>query len=80
MAVISLILGIASLVCCGFLAGIPAIITGVKAQRQVAWSRGTETGHGMATAGIVLGVMVTTMSAVGIFVWVLQGLLAYIAQ
>ena len=53
LAVWSLVLGIVSLVLCGFVAGIPAIILGNNAKKAVA--RGEANNGGMATAGIVLG-------------------------
>ena len=53
-AIWSLVLGIVGLVCCGFLAGIPAIILGNMAKKEIATSG--EGGGGMATAGLVLGV------------------------
>ncbi|CAN5408948.1 hypothetical protein BH09MYX1_BH09MYX1_63600 [soil metagenome] len=55
-AVISLVLGILSIVCCfGILTGIPAIILGVLARRDIARSQGALGGEGMAIGGIVTG-------------------------
>ena len=54
-ATTSLVLGIVGVVACGFIAGIPAIIVGRQAQREIDASNGWLTGRGMATAGIVLG-------------------------
>ena len=55
----SLITGIASLVlswCCGLgLAGIVAIVLGVKARNEIRASGGTQDGDGMAVAGIITG-------------------------
>ncbi len=54
-AIWSLVLGIVGLICCGFIAGIPAIILGNMAKKEIATSG--EGGGGMATAGVVLGVI-----------------------
>lgn len=54
-ATTSMVLGIVGLVACGLFAGIPAIIVGKQAQREIDASNGWLTGRGMATAGIVLG-------------------------
>lgn len=69
-AVWSLVLGILSLVMCGFLAGIPAVILGNNAKRKIATSGGTMGGGGLATAGIVMGWISIgfTVAAIGIFV------------
>lgn len=53
-AIWSLVTGIFGLLCCG-LAGIAAIILGQQAKKEIA-ARG-EGGGGMATAGVVLGVI-----------------------
>jgi hypothetical protein len=54
-AIWSLVLGILGLVCCGIFAGIPAIILGNMAKKEIATSG--EGGGGMATAGLVLGII-----------------------
>jgi hypothetical protein len=54
-AIWSLVLGIIGLICCGFIAGIPAIILSNMAKKEIATSG--EGGGGMATAGLVLGVL-----------------------
>ena len=54
-AIWSLVLGILGLVCCGIFAGIPAIILGNMAKKEIATSG--ESGGGMATAGLVLGII-----------------------
>lgn len=62
-AVVSLVLGIVSMFALSVLAGIPAIILGRSAQRNIRASQGRLTGEGLAQAGIVLG-------------WISVGLLA----
>jgi hypothetical protein len=61
-AVIALVLGIVGLplsVCCSVLGlvGVPAIILGRTARREIAASGGTQSGDGMARWGFVLGVV-----------------------
>lgn len=58
----SMILGIVSIVCCGIFAGIPAIVLAVLAKREIGESRGTQTGSGQATAGLVLGIVAIVLS------------------
>jgi hypothetical protein len=68
LAIASLVLGIASIVVClGCLAGIPAIICGHLAMKQIA-QRG-EAGAGMAKAGLIIGYIITALSIlIGILV------------
>jgi hypothetical protein len=51
----SMILGIVGLVCCGLFAGVPAIILALSARKEI--ERTGQAGSGMATAGLVLGVI-----------------------
>jgi hypothetical protein len=53
----ALLLGVASVLCCGFLAGIPAIWVGLRALRDIDASDGRLRGRGTAKVGIVLGVI-----------------------
>ena len=55
----ALLLGLASVLCCGFLTGIPAIWVGLRALRDIDASDGRLRGRGTAKAGIVLGVIGT---------------------
>ncbi|MGI8787631.1 MAG: DUF4190 domain-containing protein [Pyrinomonadaceae bacterium] len=55
LAIVSLVCGILSIVCCGLLAGIPAIITGYMAKNKVDQNPQQYTGRGMAVAGMILG-------------------------
>lgn len=54
-AIWSLVLGILGLVCCGFVAGIPAIILGRMSQHEI--ERTGQAGRGLATAGFILGIV-----------------------
>ena len=60
-ATTSLVLGIASVVVCGLFTGIPAIILGVKARREVRESNGQLGGEGLALGGIITGIVGTLL-------------------
>lgn len=72
MAVAALIVGIVANVCCGFVAGIPALILGIIALQKSKTMYGN--GKGMAIAGIILGavsivwsIAAMVMYSIGIF-------------
>ena len=65
-AIWSLVLGILGLVCCGFIAGIPALILGNSAKKEIAASGGAETGAGMAQAGFILGIIAIVLGVLGL--------------
>jgi hypothetical protein len=65
-----MILGIVSLVCCGLLAGIPAIILGHIAKNEIDASGGTQEGRGMAQAGFIMGIIGTVLSVLGAIVYI----------
>jgi type II secretory pathway pseudopilin PulG len=54
-AVWSMVLGILSVVCCGLLAGIPAVILGHISHSNIKKSGGALKGEGLAITGLVLG-------------------------
>lgn len=56
MAIVSLVMGIASLVACP-LTGIVGVITGYSAKRQIRESAGREQGEGLAIAGIITSII-----------------------
>lgn len=58
-AVASLILGLLGLFCLGLFTGIPAIICGHIARKQIRESSGRLTGGGLALSGLILGYIVT---------------------
>jgi hypothetical protein len=72
-AVISLILGICCYVGLGILTGIPAVIFGHRALRQIDGSAGTQGGKPLAIIGLVLGYMgiVGTLAVCLFFVFVI---------
>lgn len=66
-AIASLVLGITSLTCSGYLGFVLAplaVIFGVRARRTIAASNGWRRGDGMAVAGIVLGIIGIVISIV----------------
>jgi hypothetical protein len=74
-------LGLGSIIgaCCSGLlglVGVAAIVIGVQARREIAASNGTQTGGGIAVAGIVTGVLgvVLTLVMTLVFVGLLVGL------
>ncbi len=70
-AVTSLVLGIVSLVMCGLVTGIPAIIMGRRAKREIQASGGALGGEGLATAGFVTGLIGTLISGLSLLLVVL---------
>lgn len=60
-AIWSLVLGLLGILCCGFVAGIPAIILARSAKREIAATG--QDGAGLATAGLVLGIIALVFTA-----------------
>lgn len=69
-AVASLVLGLLSLTCFGALTGLPAMILGALARRDIDRSLGTLSGRGLAAGGIVSGLFGTGAGVV-VFLWLL---------
>ena len=65
-ATVSLVLGIAGLVACGFFTGIPAIIVGSSAKKEIEATGGRQEGRGLAVAGQVLGWISVALGAVAV--------------
>ncbi len=70
LPLISLILGLLSIFCFGFLTGIAAIITGVVGRKK---AQENGQGAGMALAGIITGAIGSLISIIAIFVLVVFG-------
>lgn len=64
LGVWALVLGILGVVCCGFFAGIPAIILGNKSKQAAA--QGLANNGGLGTAGVVLGWIAIVFGILGI--------------
>lgn len=69
----SMILGILSIVCCGLFAGIPALILGNSAQKEISAAGGAQSGEGMAKAGVILGWISVVLSVLGVIVFFALG-------
>jgi hypothetical protein len=69
----SMILGILAIVPCGPFAGIPALVLGSFAKKEIAAARGAEAGEGMAQAGVALGWISVAISITLLVIVVLAG-------
>jgi hypothetical protein len=65
-AIAALVLGILSILCFGIFAGIPAIILGQMAKREI--SEGKGQGAGMAQAGFILGIVSAAITVLVIII------------
>lgn len=61
-AVLSLVFGILSLLCAGFLSGIPAVVLALVARKRIAASGGEVGGGGLAIGGLVTGLVGSILS------------------
>jgi len=76
-AVVTLILGILSLVCAGFLTGIPAIILGNMELKAIKKGEAPKEGEGVAKVGFILGIVgtvLTCLAMIGFFLIMLLGI------
>lgn len=64
-ATASLVFGILSLVCFGFLTAIPGVICGHMAMKQIRESNGTLGGAGLAKAGLIMSYIGIAVSIIG---------------
>ena len=65
LAKTAVFLGILSIACFHWLAGIPAIICAVKARREIRASNGALAGDHLALAGLILGIVGTILTVIG---------------
>jgi hypothetical protein len=70
----ALVLGILSLVCCGLVAGVPAIILGNMSKK--AGAEGTATNGNLGNVGFILGIVGTALTTIG---WILYFVLVVAA-
>lgn len=75
-AALALVLGILSLFLCGLFTGIPAMVVGRRATREIDSSGGTLGGRGLASAGFWTGLVGTALSALGTLFFILVFVLA----
>ena len=78
LATVSLVCGILSILCCGFLTGIPAIITGYMAKNNVDSNPQEYGGRGFAIAGMVLGAISLVLTVVVVILQIFLGVLGNI--
>lgn len=69
--VIALVLGVLSLACCGFMAGIPAFIIGRSELKGIDEGRLHESNRTMAKIGMILGIVGTILSCLGTLLYIL---------
>ncbi len=74
LGVWSLVLGILSLVCCGLIAGIPAIILGNNSKKAEAEGRATN--GNLGNIGFILGIIGTVLGTLGMVAVVTTGAIA----
>jgi hypothetical protein len=74
-AIASLLLGLSSIMCLGAITGLPAVVLGSLARKDIDRSSGTLTGHGIAAGGIVSGLFGTGLGFV-MLLFVASGMLA----
>lgn len=79
-AIVTLVLGILSLLCCGFFSGIPAILLGRVELKAIDEGRSAEENRGLTKAGFILGLVGTILSCLGILAYLAIIALAVIAQ
>lgn len=75
-AIISLVLGILSVFCCGLFTGIPAIILGKMARREIAQNPQTQQGDGLALAGFIIGIISTVLSVLALIFYTILFIIA----
>lgn len=72
MALTSMILGICGLVVAWIFTAIPAVICGHIARRQIRQAAGTQTGDGMALAGLITGYLVIVLTVLFVIGFILM--------
>lgn len=74
MAIVSLVLGVLSILCCGLFTGIPAVIVGFMHKNKVEANPNQYGGRGLALAGIITGAIGTVLFIIGIILQIALGL------
>lgn len=70
MAITALVLGILSLICCGFFAGIPAIIVGKQELKAIKEGRSNIEGQTIAQVGFILGIVGTVLTCLVTLIYI----------
>lgn len=76
-AIAALVLGILSLICLGFLAGIPAIVLGTMELKAIKAGQSPASGDSAAKVGLILGTVGTVLTCItllGIILMVVLGI------
>ena len=73
-ATAALVCGILSLVLCGFFTGIPAMVLGRRAKREIEHSDGRLGGEGLASAGFITGLIGTLLWGIPLLVVVVAAI------
>jgi hypothetical protein len=79
MAVASLVSGIVGLplsLCCTIFAGVPAIVLGFIARREIRNAEGAVGGEGLALAGLILGFVAVALGVAGAVLLLVTGSLS----
>jgi hypothetical protein len=71
LAIGSLVCGALSILCLGFLLGIPAIIMGFMQLKKISADPANYGGKGLAIGGIVTGAIGTLLSLLGVIIWII---------
>lgn len=77
-SIISLVLGVLSLVCCGFFSGIPAIFVARSELKAVNEGRSHESNRTLSKIGLILGIIGTVLSLLGFLIYAVIFLGAFI--
>lgn len=72
-AVASMVCGIVGLIVCGIIMGIIALVLGTKAKGHISRAPGQYGGSGMATAGIVLGILDIVFAVIALIIIIGSG-------
>ena len=75
-AIVALVLGILSLLCGGFLLGLPAFFLGRSEEKAIARGDSSKAGQSMAKVGWILGLVGTILSCLVTMGW---GIMVFIA-
>ena len=65
-----LVLGILSIVCCGLFTGIPAIVMGRSASKEIDARPHEYSNAGTVKAGLICGIVGTALSVLGLLLWI----------
>jgi len=70
-AITALILGILSIICCGFLVGVPAIIIGKLEMNAFKRGETNKTSRDLAQIGFITGIVGTSLTCLATILWLI---------